>query len=83
MAAVGVAEALCEPFSKRSDQIAQHMAESGYQSNQAERIHAEDGSHEAPIMIGDGCVFAGSLPPGVATGAGALRSLTAEGRFRG
>jgi hypothetical protein len=38
VAAVGVAEALCEPFSKRSDQIAQHMADSGYQSDRAERI---------------------------------------------
>jgi hypothetical protein len=39
-AVVGVAEALCEPFSKRSDQIARYMAESGYQSDRAEHIAA-------------------------------------------
>ena len=37
-AVVGVAEALCERFSKRNDQIARYMAESGYQCDRAERI---------------------------------------------
>jgi hypothetical protein len=31
---------VCEPFSKRSDQIARHMVESGYQCDRAERIAA-------------------------------------------
>ena len=36
----GCGRGVCEPFSKRSDQIARHMAESGYQYDRAERIAA-------------------------------------------
>ena len=36
----GCGRAVCEWFSKRSDQIARHMAESGYQCDRAERIAA-------------------------------------------